>query len=140
MSEIAIQNNVAQVISGFTEAPAVYSSFTADDRSSKMRILQAITNSTKLSSMIDQTLSLRHFVCQPAEITDPDTGEVKRVVRTILLTHDGKSYDTTSDSVVRSLQTIVGVMGAPSTWDEPIDVAVQELRSSNGRRFLTLSV
>jgi light-regulated signal transduction histidine kinase (bacteriophytochrome) len=140
MSEIAIQNDAAQIISGFAEAPAVYSSFTADDRNGKLRILQAITNSTKLNSMIDQTLSLRHFVCQPAEITDPDTGEVKHVVRTILLTHDGKSYDTTSEAVVRSLQTIVGVMGVPSTWDAPIDVAVQELRSSNGRRFLTLSV
>lgn len=133
--------DVLAAVASMGQGTAVYSTFTADDLESKKRVLNAITESEAVADHLREKLMLKDFVIQAATMIDDQTGEERNVLRTILLTADGKAYHAISDGIFKALQNYTAVLGHPSHWpDEGIAVVVDEIRSRRGFRFMTIKL
>lgn len=140
-SPVRSQAEVLAAVQAMGQGGMVYSTFDADDLDSKKRVLNAITESEPVADHLRETLNLKDFVIQAATMIDDQTGEERDVLRTILLTADGKAYHAISDGLFKSLQNYTAVLGHPSTWPaEGIAVMVDEVRSRRGYRFMTIKL
>lgn len=136
-------NKAQDVISGLQAGTSnIYSTIKTDDRAGQMQLLSAVTDAQPLNENLDKRINLRHVVFQATELADDETGEVTDVVRIILIDEDGTAYAAISGGLLKSLQNIIGIMGNPSTWTEPLPITVAEVRSKNNskNRFFTVKL
>ncbi len=125
---------------------AVYSSIAGDSQDSKIRVLAAMTSAEPIGDHLDEVIPLVDFVIHRVELEDTDdddvpNGRMIQAARTILVDVDGNAYYAISSVIVKRLYDIVGIMGEPSTWDNPVHVAVSHVKSGKGaRRFFDLRV
>ena len=86
---------------------------------------------------LNKELKLVGFTLSPASKVDEDSGEEKRLIRTILHTGDGACICTFSVHVLRDLRTIVGLKGIPST-NRPLKVMPLRVKTSDTRSMYRL--
>ena len=115
------------------------SSFQADDKEGKLKLLSALNEAEDVSDHLDETINLVDYVAQVVEFVD-ENGEVSEGIRVIILDSEGKSFAALSDGLLKALQTIISVMGHPSTWDEPLPIKVVRERSRRGFFFYTVKL
>ena len=58
----------------------------------------------------------------------------------VLVDADGTAYAGVSDGIFKSLQNLVSIFGAPTTWERPIPVQVQRVKGNNGYSYHTLKI
>jgi hypothetical protein len=73
------------------------------------------------------------YLIFPDEGTDPETGEVKQFTRTVLVSKEGATYRTTSESAPRRLKAALGLWSAEQ-WAEGIPFVITERRSHKTQR------
>lgn len=138
MSDVAIQNKADATIASVSSGGGFYTSLSTQSRADKMALLKAVNNSTPLVDKAGAKISIVDIVMQSVEIANQATGELEPNVRITLIDGEGNSYHATSKGIAQSLKQAFGVLGEPSTWEEPLVVTVAEERGSNGFRYLTL--
>lgn len=112
-----------------------YSSIQGDDFESKLAVLSAITDSSPISENLGKTIQLVDLVVQVIDLTDPQTGELTRQPRIILVDADGVAYHAISSGMLRSLSNLIGVLGQPATWPTPVPVTVKSAKARVGSYF-----
>lgn len=115
----------------------VFSTIQGDDFASKMKVLTATTASLPLSENLNKPIDLVDVVVQVIEMADEQTGELGDVPRTILIAADGKAYHAISRGVFRAVENILGILGSPNTWENPVKVKVLQEGTGN-RKYFTI--
>ena len=105
---------------------------------SKASIYNAINSpDEKLSEHIGEVLELIHIVAHEVQLVDEETGELVRVLRTILVDKNGKSYEAVSGGVANSISRLLQIFGQPAEWTEPIKVKAKQKATRNGNNKVT---
>lgn len=134
VTDVAVIDDDAQVARKFNTADAiqaladgkttVFSTLTGDDFDTKLQLLDAVTNSEPIADNLGKPIRLVNVVIQTVELADEETGELNELPRTILLDEDGTAYHAISMGVFRAVETVLGVVGQPSTWPSPLNIQV----------------
>ena len=150
MVEIADTTEIAEIVSsaGTVESAIeamksgnkVYSSLKGDDFATRKTVMGAMTNATKIADVLGKKIVLTDFIIQTVDIADDNTGEMVEAPRVILVDESGKAYDAISTALMGSLRDLVGVLGEPSSWPEPLPIVVKEERSRRGFKFFTITL
>jgi len=130
----------AQVASLNDGEVSVFSSIVGDDFASKKAVVQALTASKPIRDHLGTVIPLTHVVVQVVQMENEQTKQIEDTPRVVLIDSDGNSYHAISGVILNDIQNIMGIVGAPATWPEPIDVVVSEERANSGRRFMTLTL
>lgn len=138
MSDAENTNKAIATMANLASGAGIMSTIEGNDFESKKQILNAVTNAEDVSDNLNTAINLVHVVTQAVSVTDTVTGDPRDVVRTILIDDNGKSFACVSDGVVGSLRDIFGVIGHPSTWDQPLPVMVVEQKGNQGRKFFKI--
>lgn len=107
----------------------------AVDKKAKATLFNATASPEKINSMIGKTIDLIHFYVEVIQVVSEQTGELCNVPRVVLIDKSGKGYQAVSIGMYNSIKRIVSMYGLPDTWDEPLQVEVQQLEVKNGRTF-----
>lgn len=117
----------------------IFSSMPTKTFEEKLGTLEFLTNSTPLDEMMGKAIQLTHYIIQPIEMPDQETGELRSVPRVILIDADGKAYHAISTGVYSSLKNISALAGMPATWEGPVTVTPNKEKSPKGTVY-TLKV
>lgn len=104
----------------------------------KVEVYQALADSESIADHLEEPFKLKDIIFQGVEVTSQQTGAITPATRTILVADDGRRFSTVSDTIVSDLRTLTAIFGSPETWDEPLDVSVEERRGNNKNRFYKL--
>lgn len=139
-SALAVQeDSLTNAIDSLRTGAGVYTSMSAASFAERVQTVKAVANAKRLGDLAAGTvIALRHFIVQPVEIVDPQTGEVSAAPRVVLVDDSGDSYASVSTGVLSSLRTLVGIVGQPGEWEEAIPVVMVEEKTRAGRRVNTL--
>jgi hypothetical protein len=122
---VARKFNTADAIQALASGRAtVFSTMTGDDFDTKLALLDAVTNSAAIADNLGKTIRLVNVVVQTVEMPDEQTGELQELPRTILIAEDGTAYHAISMGIFRAVETVLGVVGQPSTWPSPLNIQV----------------
>lgn len=76
-----------------------------------------------------------HYLVTPGEAVDPETGELERFPRTVLIDQAGKTLVTTSKVIPHRLAAVIDLWG-PGPWKPPLRIVIMERRSRRtGRTY-----
>lgn len=102
-------------------------------RKSKVAIYNAVNGADEsISDHIGEVLEVVDVVAYPVTITDDETGEIMEVLRTVLVTKDGKAYTAVSQGITNSLARIFSIVGKPSWKDDPVKMKIKQVKTRNG--------
>ncbi len=104
----------------------------------KVAVYQALADSESIADHLEEPFQLKDIIFQGVEVTSQNTGEITPATRTILVAADGRRFSTVSDTIVSDLRTLTAIFGSPDTWDEPLEVSVEERRGNNKNRYYKL--
>lgn len=136
---VVVQENKANAtIAGIGSSAGFYTSLATESRADKMNLLKAINNSTPLLEKVGEEIAIVDIVMQSVEIANESTGIVEDAVRITLIDADGNAWNATSKGIAQSLKQVIGVLGEPGTWEEPLVATVAEEQGRNRFRYLTL--
>lgn len=124
---------VEHLIANFAEATgSIYTTVQGDDMDTKLAVIGAISGAERIDEHLDESIALVDFVIQAIEVSDPNTGQINAATRVVLIDADGSAYAGISKPLVSSLQLITQLAGHPSTWNKPVDVVVQTVKTRAG--------
>ena len=111
---------------------AFYSTLTGDDFATRVKTVEAMTNSIPVKENLNKTIHVQNIIVQAVPMVDSGTGELQDQARIILLDADGTAYHAISGGLWRSVQNIIGVVGHPSTWPAPLPVHIASVKGRQG--------
>ncbi|MBT2718060.1 hypothetical protein [Bacillus sp. ISL-57] len=118
---------------------ALFSTIQGDDRKTKVKVYNAISNSdNSLSDHLGEVIKITDFVAHPITLQDEITKEDVQAMRVVLLTKDGVGYHSVSGGVVSSMQRIIGLVGQGPWTEEPLAIVPKEVKTRKGFKTLTL--
>lgn len=119
----------------------MHSTMPLDTFDEKRAALSALNNAVSLddADMVGKPFNLVHFIAHEVSIGQPDGTSVD-ANRVILITDTGDAYAAVSSGIVSSLRRVTGLFGPPATWPEPLPVQVNQRKTRNGFKVLTLDV
>lgn len=110
-----------------------YCSINLDSTENKKKVFKISEKADGVvRDILDKPFMLKDVFIQKYEKVDDSTGEVVTKTRTILIDDKGKSYASASKGLFNSLLKMFALLGMPDTWDEPIEVKIQETPINNG--------
>lgn len=121
--------------SGAVDIRNGYTSIVGNDIETKKRVFKAVSSAVKLGENLNTTLAVVDILVQPVSGENEDTGVVEEYHRITLLTKDGKAYVAGSKGLYNSVQNILDIFRAPSTWTEPLEVVAVERKAPRGKYF-----
>ena len=116
----------------------IYSSIENKDQESALKIYDAVSNAEPLSDHLGQTIMVRDVVLQPIEVNDTNTGEVRQMIRSILIDEEGKALSCSSDGVLTSLKSLFTFLGEPP-FVPSVPLVPMQKTGRHGYKFLTLT-
>lgn len=135
-TELSTLEGIGQITKGVS---TVVSTLRGNDRDTQIQVLKATMNATPLSEHLGKPINLVHFVAQSIDMTDEETGELVNATRIVLLDADGSAYAAISNGLIKSLQNIVGILGEPATWGQPLPLIVTEAGQGK-RKYFTATI
>ena len=144
MTNDIVQANVNRDLRGEVAAlghgiSSVYSSIEATDFESRLKTASAVSDSKPLREHLGEVIELANVVIQVIPMENEDTKELEDVTRVILIDKDGNSFHAISSVIFKDVQNLIGILGKPSSWPEPVSVAAKE-DGKGRRRFMTLTL
>lgn len=111
----------------------VYMSFdpTTPEGGTKL-VMGTLSALPPIKSMIGKEIKITDVYIHPVSSIDDETGELQNFARTVIYTSDGRAYDCGSMGILKSLDVLSMVRGAPP-WVPGIAVVV-DLRDVGGRK------
>lgn len=136
-TDVALADDIQRLKDGKLN---IMSTFTGDDRGTKISILSAMTNTKPLDEQMGKELAVSHFVVQEVEMTDEETGELRGVPRVILVTDKGDAYHAISQGIYSSLKNITAILGMPEEGHWPVKVKVEQEKTRKGFKVFVLKI
>lgn len=124
-----------------TDENPAYTSITGTDKKERAKLYNAIENPDgKLSDFINKKLKVSDVYMEKTEIMERDdegnpTGVLVEVVKTVLITPDGKAYFSTAKGITKAMYTMFSIYGTPDTWDEPMEIMIEQKEIGKNRTF-----
>lgn len=110
-------------------------------RASKVKIYNAVANAEEqLLDHVNEVLEIVDVIAHEIALPDMNTGEVVKVVRTVLIDKNGKGYQAVSQGVLSSLSRIFQIVGMPSWIDEPVKMKPKQVSTTKGFKVLTIEL
>ena len=128
---------MANEIIRINEETPSYCSMVAESRQEKAVLYNAVQNpDSKISDHINKKIQFVNVKMEQVEMTDEETGDTRKAIRTILITPEGKGILCTSNGIARSLYDMFTIFGTPDTWDgEVMECIVRQVETGKGRTF-----
>lgn len=118
-----------------TAASKCYCSVKGMDNASKAIVYNAVNNPTvKISDHVNQEIFIKDIYCEEIERTDPETGEIQVLKKTVLIDPDGNSYFSVSNGIFRAVENLIRIFGYP-TYTEPVHVRVVSVKLKKGQTY-----
>lgn len=92
-----------------------------------------------LNDCVGQEINIKDVYCEEREVTDEETGEIKKKYRTILFDVSGQTYATGSYGIFNIMKKLFAIYGQP-TWENGVKVKVAKRPIGNGKSTLTLTL
>lgn len=134
VSEDGLRQDIAAL---HNTGAGMYSSIQGTDFASKLRVVNAISDSKPISENLNKKIELTNIVVQPIEMQNEETKQMEWVPRIILLDKDDNAFHAISGGIFKSVQNILGILGEPSTWAAPVPVKVVQEGQGN-RKYFTI--
>lgn len=107
---------------------------TEDDR--KMLYNAVQTTEDRISDLINMNINITGVICQPVQIEDDVTGELKDAMRTILFDDEGRSFACASTGMYQAVCALDAIWAPASTWREnPVPAKIRQVDTKRGRTF-----
>ena len=117
----------------------IFTTIEGTDRKSKVKVYNAISApDKKIAECIGEVIEIKDFVVHEVQVLDENTGELNNLLRTVIISSDGTSYEAVSIGIANSLQRLIAFLGKPSEWDEPVKVKIKQKKTRNGDNKVTL--
>lgn len=133
--EVYSPNTLRADIAALNTGGGVFHTFQGADFATKVKVLDAMTNSTPVADNIGTIINLANVVVQPVDMENERTKAIEAQPRIILIDADGKAYHAISGGLFRSLQNIFGVLGKPDTWNAPLPIVIDKVKGGKGNFF-----
>lgn len=111
---------------------AFLSTLTGDDFETKVKTIEAMTNSVPVKENLNKTINLVNIIVQAVPMADRATGEIREQPRILLLDADGTAYHAISGGLWRSVQNILNVLPHPSQWPSPLPIHIASVKGGQG--------
>lgn len=131
-----IKDEIRELVSG---APSMYSSIKGGDFASRKSVVEKLTNSEPVADNIGTVINLQHVIVQSVAMANRVTGRMEDQPRVILIDADGTAYHAISKGLFLAVRNILGVMGEPDQWTEPLPVVVKREKAAIGS-FFTIEI
>lgn len=117
----------------------IFTTIEGTDRKSKVAVYNAISApDKKIAECIGEVIEIKDFVVHEVQVLDENTGELTNLLRTVIISSDGTSYEAVSIGIANSLQRLIAFLGKPSEWEEPVKVKIKQKKTRNGDNKVTL--
>lgn len=105
----------------------------------KIEMFNAVSNPAHLlSDCINQEITIKNISITPVDITN-ENGEIIKLPRAVILSHNGDSYTATSVGVYNSIKSIYSIFKEELLAGE-ITVRVKQKTTRNGYKTMILEV
>ena len=93
----------------------------------------------KIADFVNKEIKMQNIYCEVIETTDMATGELIKLVRTIIIDDEGNGYSCASKGVFNSFSKIVNpYFYGPPPYDKPLIVVPTLVKTQKGFNTLTL--
>ncbi|QXG07733.1 ssDNA binding protein [Curtobacterium phage Pize] len=117
-----------------------YSSMKATSIAERIAVAKALSSSEAIvDTILGKPVNVVDLIIQAADMINEQTKQMQVVPRVVLVTDDGKAYHAISGPLYRDVTNLLGIVGEPSSWGEPVVVSVKREGSGN-RRYFTMDV
>ena len=109
-------------------------------REEKVKLFNAINSSE--NALIDyrgQKLNITDMVAHPIKLPDMQTGEIKDLLRIVLIDTEANAYSCVSDGVANSLEKIIAIFGQ-APWKPALTMTPKEIKTKAGFKVLTIEL
>lgn len=113
-------------LSGLTTTNGIFTTVKGTDFDSRRKIFSAVNDANPVSDLQGKPFAIADLVIEATEFVNEKTGEVEPSVRTIFITPDGDAYQAFSGPVFNAAKRLLGLLGEPDSWPEPVKVRVTE--------------
>lgn len=113
-------------LSGLTTTNGIFTTVKGTDFDSRRKIFSAVNDANPVSDLQGKPFAIADLVIEATEFVNEKTGEVEPSVRTIFITPDGDAYQAFSGPVFNAAKRLLGLLGEPESWPEPVKVRVTE--------------
>lgn len=117
--------------------------YTSLDRSkdeNRMVIYRCMENcSSKVSDLINEEIHVANIFAHKVELPVEETGEVREVTRTVLITPEGVTIECVSDGISRCVKALMIAFGDPP-WSPAKHVKIVQENVGNNRRTFKLKL
>ena len=113
-------------LSGLTTTNGIFTTVKGTDFDSRRKIFSAVNDAKPVSDLNGKPFVIADLVIEATEFVNEKTGEVEPSVRTIFITPDGDAYQAFSGPVFNAAKRLLGLLGEPESWPEPVKVRVTE--------------
>ena len=126
-------------LSGLTTTNGIFTTVKGTDFDSRRKIFSAVNDAKPVSDLNGKPFVIADLVIEATEFVNEKTGEVEPYVRTIFITPDGDAYQAFSGPVFNAAKRLLGLLGEPESWPEPVKVRVTE-EGKGTNRFYKLAL
>lgn len=126
-------------LSGLTTTNGIFTTVKGTDFDSRRKIFSAVNDAKSVSDLNGKPFVIADLVIEATEFMNEKTGEVEPSVRTIFITPDGDAYQAFSGPVFNAAKRLLGLLGEPESWPEPVKVRVTE-EGKGTNRFYKLAL
>lgn len=132
-----LNTNYADMI---LETSKSFCSFTAETEEQKAILFNA-TNSPdgRIKEIINEVIEVQDIYCETVTCTNKETGIKSECPRIVLITPEGKAYQSVSFGILTAVQKLIKVYGVP-TWKIPVRVKIKQRVTDGTNAMLTLEV
>ncbi len=131
--QVVPQEEALTVFFGASDS-VIYHSFPPEQAPKVIRYLNGQVPA--LADRVGERLTVEHLIAHHVEAADAGTGELRRLIRLVLVSPTGEAWATTSGGVLTALRQLLAIYGPPP-WQ--LRVEVQRLTTRRGRQFLTIA-
>lgn len=124
---------------GLTTSNGIFTTVKGSDFAARRKIFSAVNDAESISNLNGKPFQIADLVIEATEFVNEKTGETEPSVRTIFITSDGKAYQAFSGPVFNAAKRLLGLLGDPETWPEPVTVRVTE-EGKGTNRFYKLAL
>lgn len=126
-------------LSGLSTTNGIFTTVKGTDFDSRRKIFSAVNDAKSVSDLNGKPFVIADLVIEATEFMNEKTGEMEPTVRTIFITPDGDAYQAFSGPVFNAAKRLLGLLGEPESWPEPVKVRVTE-EGKGTNRFYKLAL
>lgn len=137
---VAPQKSDEEILGRLTHTEqSTFTSIKGETVDEKKQLFKAMNEPDfRISDLINGEINMKDLYVQIVEVVDKETGELRKLPRTVIFDEKGQSYVASSYGIYNSITKIVQLFGLP-TWENPIPVKIKQV-TKDKHKMLTLDL